>query len=399
MSGGSRMLSFSPEARTGLYYSFAFSSMGVTSAYFAIWLFEKGISASDTGIISSVPIFIMLAVNMVVGRIADRARDWRSVVVVGSMLSGVMSIGLFFVDEFWGILIFWTLTAIPIAAALPVLDAAAVRMTRRNGTEYGKIRAWGTLGFMGSLAATGYIVAWFGSWIFVPLMVLTSVLRGVFSLQLPRFRAPEGERIVPAAFVASHVRELFRLWFILPVLGISLVFSTLFILNIFVALVWKGSGISEPAIGALLATGALSEAILMFMFKGFASRFSARHLLLAAAIVTAIRWALMALNPPVWALFLLQLLHGISFGFGFLGVVNFIANWTSEDMAAEAQSLSVVLQQGASVVTLVGFGFLFQIMGIDAFFIAAGLCALGALFVWLSLLLKSSNSEIENGPA
>lgn len=399
MSAGPHSLSLSPEVRTGFYYSVAYSSMGVVGAYFAIWLSEKGISAADTGIINSVPIFIMLGVNMIVGRLADRARDWRSVVVVGSLLSGVMSLGLFFAEEFWGILIFWTLTAIPIAAVLPVLDAAAVRMTRRNGTEYGKIRAWGTLGYMGALAATGYIVVWFGSWVFVPLIVLTAMVRGLVSIQLPRFRAAEGESAKPVAFVASHVRELFKLWFMLPALGIALVFSTLFILNIFVALVWKKAGITEPVIGSLLAAGALSEAVIMFLFKGFANRFSARHLLLAAALVTAFRWVIMALSPPVWILFLLQLLHGISFGIGFLGLVNFIANWTSEDMAAEAQSLSMVLQQGVSVVALAGFGFLFQIMGIQAFYVTAGVCLVGALFIWLSFITKSGKPEMENGPA
>ena len=400
MTASSRALSATPELRTGFYYSTTFASGGVAGAYFAIWLSGKGISAADTGVINSVPVFLMLAINIFVGRLADRADDWRSVIIIGSLISGVMSFGLFFVNEFWGILLFWTLTAIPFAAVAPVIDAAAVRMTRRNGTEFGVVRAWGTLGYMSALAATGYFVVWFGPGVFVPLFVIVSVLRGVASLQLPKFRASERhKKTAEEKHVAKQSSELWKPWFLLPVVGFALLFSTLLMLNVFAALVWKSAGISEPIIGTLLAAGALSEAVIMFVFRQFSTRFTARHLILFAAVVTAIRWAAMALNPPVWVLFLLQSLHGISFGIGYMGLVNFIANWTSEDMAAEAQSVSFVLQQAFSVVALAGFGYLFQLLGIQAFFVAGGFCLVGAFLIWWSILLKNTKSEKENGPA
>ncbi len=46
-----------------------------------------------------------------------------------------------------------------------------------------------------------------------------------------------------------------------------------------------------------------------------------------------------------------------------MGCVHFIANWTSEDIAAEAQSFFQVLQQGFSVVGAVGVRWLVGLMG------------------------------------
>ena len=37
----------------------------------------------------------MLVLNLVVGRVADRAKDWRQVIVIGAALGGILPIGLF----------------------------------------------------------------------------------------------------------------------------------------------------------------------------------------------------------------------------------------------------------------------------------------------------------------
>ena len=68
---------FSPEMRAALYHFTVFGSTGVASVYFAIWLAGHGIRPDEIGIINAAPVLLMLAVNVLVGRIADRASDWR----------------------------------------------------------------------------------------------------------------------------------------------------------------------------------------------------------------------------------------------------------------------------------------------------------------------------------
>ncbi len=154
MSKSTAATRISPELRAGAFYFTMFMSSGVVTAYAGIWFVDRGLSAAQIGIINALPIFIMLVLNFVVGRIADRASDWRQVIVIGAILGAVFPFGLFFVDDFWGILLVWTLAAIPIASIGPVLDAATMRMTRRNGTNYGAVRAGGTVGYM-VIAITG----------------------------------------------------------------------------------------------------------------------------------------------------------------------------------------------------------------------------------------------------
>src|SRR3569623_2149717 len=115
---------------------------------------------------------------------------------------------------------------------------------------------------------------------------------------------------------------------------------------------WGRQGVPEGVIGPLIATSAAVEAVVLFVWRRIGARVSARQMILASCIATVLRWSVVAMNPPIPVLFLMQLLHSITFGMGYLGALHFIANWTSEDIAAEAQSFSFVLQQGVTVLAL-----------------------------------------------
>jgi PPP family 3-phenylpropionic acid transporter len=380
----------SPELRAGAFYFTMYMSSGVITAYAGIWFAERGIAATEIGVINALPIFIMLVLNLVVGRIADRAGDWRQVIVVGAILAAVFPFGLFFVHDFWGYLLFSTLAALPLASIGPVLDAATMRMTRRNGTSYGPIRAGGTVGYLVVIAITGYLVAWFGDGIFLWIFAGVCVLRGLVGLALPNFRAPkiEGAHTQPVAAGARHLLEVMKPWFLLPLVGWAMVFGTHLLLNAFQALVWKEQGIGTDIIGLLITVGAVSEAIVFFAFGKVAKRFTARSLILVSALVSVARWIAMAFSPGVEILFGLQLLHGITFALGYIGCVSFIANWTSEDIAAEAQSFFQVLQQAMSVIVILGFGALLEPLGAKGFFASAAFALLGAGLIWLSLRMQ-----------
>lgn len=388
-------LRLTPELRTTAFYFTFFMAPGAAVMFLPIWLSEKGITTEQIGIINAVPVFVILALNLVVGRLADRASDWRQVIVIGALIAGIVPIGLFFVNEFWGIMLLWTLAAMPAGAVGPVLDAATMRMTRRNGSDFGTIRAWGTIGFMLFNGVTGFLVVWFGSAVFVPLFVGLTLLRAVVALQLPAFRAPADQVTVAAVRpTAGKLMEIIaKPWFVLPLVGFAIIFGTHVILNAFAALLWKEQGISEDIIGPLIALGAAAEAGLMFVWRRFGGRVSARHMIFASALASVLRWAAMAFSPPVWLLVLLQLTHGITYALGYLGCVHFIANWTSEDIAAETQSLFTVLQQVTSVVALIGFGWLMGLYGAHAFLFASLAAAIGASCILLSLKLMQPKDD------
>jgi len=381
---------FTPELRATVYYFIQYMAGAVVTVYGGIWFADQGLTAGEIGILNALPTLIMLLLNVVVGRIADRAPDWRGVIVIGVVIAGVLPFGLYFVSGFWGILLVWTLLSIPPAAVGPVTDAATMRMTRRRGSHFGPIRAWGTVGYMIMLVATGFIINWLGGGIFLPMFIALSLLRTLASFQLPRFRAPEGSEAPPEhAGAARRLRDAMKPFFVLPLIGWSMVFGTHIVLNAFQGLLWKEQGFGADIIGPLLAVAAVAEAGLMFMFAPFARRFSARSLILVSALTAVVRWACMALQPGIGFLIPLQALNAVTFALGYLGCMHFIANWTSDEIAAEAQGFFQMLQQAMSVIALVAFGWLIGIIGAKAYFVAAAFSLLGAALIYLSIALHA----------
>lgn len=376
-----------PERRTALFYLTVFMSGGASATALPLWLNAVGMSSEQIGVINAAPVFAMLMINMLVGRVADRASDWRQVIVTSSVAAALASMALFFVSDFWGIVVVWTLATLPNAGIVPVLDAAAMRLTKRRGTDFGTLRAYGTVGYMALNAGAGFVVAAYGAHAFVPLLVGVTVLRAASAFVLPRFRDPaatDPERPRSTARLSAVMKP----WFLLPLIGFAIIFATHATFNAFCALMWRDQGISESIIGPLVALAAFGEAILMFAWRRVAHRFTARHLILASTALSILRWGVTALAPPLPVIALLQLSHAVSYALGFLGCIAFITNWTSEDVAAEAQGMFVALQQGMAVLALLTFGWLYGLFGVQAFFIAAAFAACGALCVWSSLRMQ-----------
>lgn len=384
--------SASPELRASIYQFTVYIPGGIASVFLGIWLSEHGLPADQIGIINALPTFCLLLLNIIVGRIADKADDWRTALIVISMASALAPLPLYFVSEFWGILLIWALCATSNGLVAPIIDAATVRMTRRNGTDFGAVRAWATLGYVFAAAGIGLLLNVLGSGAFVTLYVVTVVIRAGLAYLLPRFRTPTtkvtlantpGQEVKP-----SRLKDSLQLWFVLPLIAFSLVNSSNALIGSFGALIWHQNGIPNYFLGPLLGIAATGEAILMFAWRRFGGRVSARTMILAAAFASLLRFTIMAFNPPVEVLFFTQMLHAFTFGMGYFGVVHFIANWTNEANAAEAQGFANMLNMGAAMLALVVFGVLVEHFGPHAFFYSTVTALIAIACVLISLRIR-----------
>jgi PPP family 3-phenylpropionic acid transporter len=394
MASPDRAGGFSPELRASLFHFTVFASTGVGSAYFSIWMSGRGLSSTDIGVVNALPVLLMLGANVLIGRLADRARDWRVAIIILALLAGVVPIGFFFVNEFWGLLLVFAAATLPAGALVPVIDAATLRMCERRETDFGFVRAWGTVGYTITAAATGVAIGWLGAAAFVPIFVGLSLFRTVLSFQLPTFRAPPQVDLLVRRDTV-RLGSLMQLWFLLPCISFALIQSTHFFIGAMGALVWKIDGIAESWIGPLIAISAAGEAVTMFLWRRVGKNLTARWMLIIAGLTAVARYAIMALNPPLWIMFAMQALHAITLPFSYFGIMHFIANWAPEEIAAEAQGFSSAMTQGFSVVMLLMFGWLVGVIGGQAYYVAAVMGLVGAALAWWSLILRPAHSRSE----
>jgi PPP family 3-phenylpropionic acid transporter len=331
------------------------------------------------------------------------------VIVVGSILAAIPPFFLIVSEGFWPILVVWTLLNLPFHAIAPVVDAATVRMAIRSGGDFGRIRVWGSIGFISVTLLAGFAMDNLGIAAFVPFFIAVSMLRAALSLQLPLFREqgidkpsasppPEpSER--PRYVVATQSRELWRPWFVLTLIGGSLLQASQMMLMGFGALLWSEAGIESWVIGILWSIGPTAEILAMLYYRRLTRWFSARQLMLFACFCAVVRWSCFAFEPSVPVIAVLQVFHLATTGFLIMGMTNFIANWTSESIAAEAQSFFVMLRQVGTVAALAAFGYLVGWLGSDAYFVAAAIAALGGVAIAASLRMMSVRSEISAAAA
>ena len=384
-------MGLTPEVRVAIYYFFSAMSVGAVNGFAGIWFASIGILPEQIGVITAAPVVVVLLVGFYVGRLADLSRDWRQTIVIGATLSGLAPIALFFIDGFWAVCLVWTLCVTAQMATLPVMDAAAIRMTRRRmtqrrGTDFGVYYAWKTVGYLLMIFFSGLLITRFGVPFFLPLFVGLSILRGVTAFALPKLRE---RSIIPAGAKSKpSMKAVIKPWFILPLLGWSLVHCTHFVQNGFLGLLWTQQGLSASTIGLLIAASSVAETAMFLCFKRFSSRFRPEHLIFASAIAGVARWGALAYSPGIELLIPLQLLHALTYAIGFLACTNLIADKTGEEIAAQAQSFFTVMQFGVAIPVLVGFGWLAGAFGAKAFLASASLAGIGALLLIISLILE-----------
>ena len=217
----------SPAFRTSGFVSTLMMSASVAYVGLALWLADHGIGPERIGLINALPLIVVVLLSVSVGRLADRASDWRGAIVACSAVAAAAAAALFFVHSFWAIAIVWTLTTAPLLLMIPVVDAATVRMAARIGVPYGAIRVWGTIGYIVVAILTGWVMQAYGDGLFVGLLAAASVVRLGIALLLPQLRAPEkpvaSEAIAPPnRSEAAELKDLLRPWFLAPVLAGSL---------------------------------------------------------------------------------------------------------------------------------------------------------------------------------
>ncbi len=370
-----------PYARTALYYFAQFLPAGAAHAYAGIWLAHHGLTGWEIGIVTTLPIVLILMSNVLVGRLADRARDWRSALQIGSAIFVLFSIGLFWSDQFWPILICFTGMNVAGALSAPIADAAALHLTAKGRGHIGSLRGLSTAGYLVALLATGYFTEPLGPNAYVILTLSLAFLRLATAMLLPEFKTQTEAGVSKPTRIGYRAMLQPRLFW--PILAWAFVYCGFLVLNSFMSLHLKNQGYSTLMISWLIAIGALTEVMMFFLFRKFEHKFDLRTFMVISAIASILRWAIMSTAPSLPVLIALQASHGITYALGFVACISYISNNTSQAEAAEVQSFFNVVQQIVGVMFITAFGAAFDHFGPMSFWISAGSCSIGVvLLVW-----------------
>lgn len=390
------------EVRFGLHYAALFGSIGATAPFVALWMSHAGISPSSIGTLVAAPSLLMLLTTVWLGRWADGLADRRQAIIIANVIILAAHLPLFVHTGVWLLAPVWVLAGVALFAVVPITDAATLAMAARRGSDFARIRMWGSIGYIIGVTLAGLTYEQIGIAVFLYLLVAGDASRLLLAGTLPRLAAVltlakpnpplsaepvtlsascSGAGLGHAQSARKTVVSLYHPGVLLTLAGSALVISSHACVNTFGILLWTRQGLSEGVASLAVAIGVLAEIGLLFSFRTLTRNISARTLLIFCAACGLVRWAVLASTPSLFWLFAVQLLHGVTFGMTYVATAGFISRRVTESDAARGQSLSATMAMSLTAAATLLLGALFDAGQEKLFWLMSLSCAaaIGAL--------------------
>jgi MFS transporter, PPP family, 3-phenylpropionic acid transporter len=293
----------------GFYFCY-FAYIGSFAPYFALYLESLGYSPALIGITLAVPPATRIVAPYLWAHLADRYRR-RVWIASGAGLAGSVA----YLGVFLGTDPAWLFACIALwcffwSAALPLMETTTLDHLRGRTGDYGRIRLWGSVGFIAAVVGVGWILD--RTAIALLLWILAATLAGILICiwRLPepeRERDPSGRSGIGQVLKRPEVIALIAACMLMALAhGPYYAFFSIHLVDL---------GYSKTAIGGLWAIGVVAEIGVFAGLPWLYRSFSTRQLLVASFALTVLRFLLIGWASHVAALLLLaQVLHAASFG-------------------------------------------------------------------------------------
>ncbi|MDO6963934.1 MFS transporter [Rhizobium alvei] len=365
---------------------------GIGLPYFPVFLEYLGLTGAEIGIILAMPHLVRIVGTPLGAAIADRANDRSIVLIWSAAISLVTAVILHFTHSFWAVLFVYSLQGIFYAPFAPIAEAIMITGVRRWGFDYGFLRLWGSVAFIGATFAGGWLLQWFGGAMVPPAMATFFILTVIMSFAAPKLGRPVQPS--PEASAKSPVGNPFwRPDFLLVVIGAALTQGSHAMLFGFASIYWTGLGFGGGEIGALWTTGVLAE-IVMFVFASrLMGRFSVWTLILTGSLITVLRWVLFPLSTGIAVHFALQATHAFTFGIIHIGVQKFLMQRVAERQESSAQGIYTTFIALFNAVLSFASGYIFQSYGVEGFHFMVIVAAVGIVSILIALFLQPQSAR------
>ncbi|WP_018953196.1 MFS transporter [Thioalkalivibrio sulfidiphilus] len=362
------------------FYFFYFASIGAFVPYWGLYLRDQGFNPAQIGELMAIIMATKIIAPNVWGWLADTTGQRTWVIRVAALLALVCFSGVTLYSGYWWMAAMMALFSFFWNAALPQFEALTMNRLGSRTNRYARIRLWGSIGFIASVALLGplfervevSVLPWIVLVLLAAMWLTTLVVsdgppgvqaRSTSSL-LATLRRPEVLALILACFLmqASH--------------GPYYAFFTIYL---------EDNGYSRTMAGQLWALGVLAEVGVFLMMHRWLPRFGAWPLLMVAIGVTAVRWWLLASLPQLLPVMLLtQVMHAASYGLYHAAAISLIHEFFPGRLQGRGQALYSSLSFGlGGALGSLASGHVWDGIGPHwVYIMASGLAALGLIVAW-----------------
>jgi PPP family 3-phenylpropionic acid transporter len=365
------------------FYFFYFAYLGAFAPFFALYLTSVGMNAVEIGVLMALPQLTRILAPHLWGWLADHTGRRIGVVRISGAAGMIAFLGVFAGESFswlfavlFAMMFFWS-------AALPLVEATTLSKLGDETARYGRIRVWGSVGFIAAVVAVGYLIDATAPrsvlWVIAALMAGMLLLSFTLSEAKPE---PHESDDLP-------VWQIVRKPAVLAVIGASALMAaahgpyyTFYTIHL------VDHGYSKSAAGWLWALGVICEIGIFIWMSRLYRAFTLRSILIASTLLAALRFVVIGWSADSIVLLLAaQTLHAASFGSFQAAAIGVVHKLFRGRHQARGQAIYGSLAYGlGGTVGGLASGYAWGGLGPALTFTLAGGCGLlaaGVLWRWL----------------
>lgn len=366
------------------FYVLFFMTVGVTLPFMPGYFKTLGFTGAQSGVLLAVGPTFSLLMPPLWGHLADRSGRpglLLLITTVGATAGyGLLARATTFTDA----LVALSFQALFSTSITSMADTLALHHVHKHGGTYAAIRTWGSLGFVMASLPFGFLVKEVDrSTVLIPMVLLAAA---ALSCGLTLARVPVKAHEGPRPSLENAVALAKRPEIFLFLIATALHWISCAPYHGSLAPHVKDLGLPPWVVGVSSSVGVISEIVVMFTWPRWAHRVGTRKLLLGVFVVSAARWAVMAVTSNPYVLVAIAVAHGLTFGAFYLASVEWMSQRAPGSLRATAQTLFVAATFGVG--GIVGYrvaGQLYDALGGHRLFaVAAVLALLPALAIALT---------------
>lgn len=321
---------------------FYYAHAGTFATYASLFFADRGMSVAQIGVLMSLVQVLRIFGPNLWGWVADHSAR-RVLVLRMTGLAALIAFSGFFVGStfahFFAAMVLLNLFT---SAQGPICEALMLSEMRGDLTHYGRIRLWGSIGFIAAVMLAAYALDHFGTgalpWVAGALLLC--VLGAAFRLH----EAPHLEHKGPQAALLAVLRRREVLAFFASTALMVAAHTSLYT---FYSLYLERSGYSKAVIGAMWSLGVTAEVLLFYFQAPLLKRWGARQLMYLTFGVGVARFLMIGAGAHSLALLVLaQVLHAATFALHHSASVVTMQRWFAGPLQARGQALFISISYG-----------------------------------------------------
>ena len=367
-----------PYWRLSGFYFFYFAFVGAMAPFWGLYLKSLAFNALQIGVLMSLlQVMRMFAPNLW-GWFADRTGKRVGIVQIAVISSIFCFIGVFYGTSFAWLFVVMSLMSFFWSASLPLVEAMTLSHLGEHTNKYGRIRLWGSVGFIASVIGLGYLLD------FMPIHILLWAVLGILvGLAAITWRMPE-------AVVLHHETDHVPVWHVVRKPEVLAFITACFLMAAahgpyytFYSIYLVDHGYSKGAVGWLWALGVVCEIGVFIWMPRLFKHFSLHQVLLFSFAAAVLRFLIIAWAVEwLWLLLFAQIMHAATFGMFHASAVGLIHKYFKGKHQSKGQAIynSVAFGAGGTLGGLYS-GYTWEVLGASLTYSIAAGCALLAMLL------------------